>query len=61
MTHYIYKGEEISHNAFLGLCRRNGINPRRDQSHFEKLIELYYKGNSRAYNLLKCLIVYSEE
>ena len=55
MTHYIYKGEEISHISFISLCQSIGCCGGRKMSHYEKLVEMAEKGNERAANVLKDL------
>ena len=55
MTHYIYKGEEISHISFISLCQSIGCCGGRKMSHYEKLVDMAEKGNERAANILKDL------
>jgi len=52
MTHYIYKGKEITHIAFIGLCQSNGINGGRKMSYYEKLVEMAQQGHERAAKIL---------
>ena len=55
MTHYIYKGEEITHIDFISLCQKNGICAGRGWSHYDKLVDMAEKGNEKAIALLKDL------
>lgn len=52
MTHYIYKGEEITHIDFISLCQKNGICAGRGWSHYDKLVDMAEKGNEKAIALL---------
>lgn len=57
MTHYIYKGEEISHATFLNICIRAGISGGRKKTHLEALNDAAEKGNARAIEILDNLEV----
>ena len=57
MTHYIYKGEEITHIDFIDLCKRNGIQGGPKWSTYDRLVDMAEKGNERAVNIMKDLEV----
>lgn len=48
ITQYYFKGNQISHWAFLNLCHRYGVIARRDESHFEAIARLAARGCSGA-------------
>lgn len=56
-TIYIYKGEEISHTAFLSLCRKAGLTSGYRCSHYDHLLALGFNGNKKAVALLNDLQV----
>lgn len=56
-TIYIYKGEEISHTAFLSLCRKAGLTSGYRCSHYDHLLDQGFKGNKKAVALLNDLQV----
>ena len=55
MTHYIYKGEEITHIDFIDLCKRNGIQGGPKWSTYDRLADMAEKGVERAVNIMKDL------
>ena len=57
MTHYIYKGEEISHTRFITICQMAGVNGGRKKSHYQKLVEMANDGNEKASAILSELEV----
>lgn len=56
-TIYIYKGKKISHLAFISLCRNAGLTSGFRCSHYDHLVDMAFKGNSRAVEILNELQV----
>lgn len=56
-TIYIYKGKEISHMAFISLCRKAGLTSGYRCSHYDHLVDMAFKGNKRAVEILNELQV----
>ncbi len=56
MKTYIYKGQEISHTAFISLMSRNGIPSGYRVSHEEHLQKLASDGNEKAQALISDLL-----
>lgn len=57
MTKYIYQGKEISHMAFISLCRNAGLTSGYRCSHYDHLIDEAFKGNRKAVEILNELQV----
>lgn len=57
MKQYIYNGQELNHTDFISLCRSNGVNGGRKESHYEKLVAMAKDGNERAIGILNNLEV----
>ena len=57
MTKYIYKGKEISHMAFISLCRNACLTSGYRCSHYDHLVDMAFQGNKRAVEILNDLQV----
>ena len=53
----MYKGKEIRHTEFIGLCKAIGVNGGRRKTYYQKLVEMAGNGNIKAVELLKDLEV----
>lgn len=56
-TKYIYKGQDITHTAFISLCRKAGLLSGHNKNQHSHIIEQAFKGNSRAVEILNELQV----
>ena len=56
-TKYIYKGKEISHSDFLAICRKAGLTSGYRCSHYDHLVDMAFKGQSKAIEILNDLQV----
>lgn len=56
-TIYIYKDKEISHMAFISLCRKAGLTSGYRCSHYDHLVDMAFKGNRKAVEILNDLQV----
>ena len=56
-TIYIYKGKEISHSEFLNICRKAGLTSGYRCSHYDHLVDMAFKGHSKAVEILNDLQV----
>ena len=57
MTKYIYKGRDITHTAFISLCRKAGLLSGHNKNQHSHIIEQAFKGNSKAVEILNNLQV----
>lgn len=56
-TKYIYKGQDITHTAFISLCRKAGLLSGNNKNQHSHIIEQAFKGNSKAVEILNELQV----
>lgn len=56
-TQYIYKGKDISHTAFISLCRMAGLLSGHNKNQHSHLLEQAFKGNRKAVEILNELQV----
>lgn len=56
-TKYIYKGQDITHSAFISLCRKAGLLSENSKCQHSHIIEQAFKGNSKAVEILNDLQV----
>lgn len=56
-TIYIYKGRDITHSAFISLCRKAGLLSGNNKNQHSHIIEQAFKGNRRAAEILNELQV----
>lgn len=57
MTKYIYKGKDITHTAFISLCRSAGLLSGHHTEQYSHILNEAFKGNSKAVEILNELQV----
>lgn len=56
-TKYIYKGKDITHTAFISLCRSAGLLSGHRTEQYSHILNEAFKGNSKAVEILNELQV----
>lgn len=57
MTKYIYKGKDITHTAFISLCRSAGLLSGYRSDQYSHIINQAFQGNKKAVEILNELQV----